>query len=88
MKKTLIPALVTGILGFVGGTNFGCTSPNAIDASVLQPVTDPVIDRHDSYVNDDPNLSDADRELYLRSSELLRSTIREALPPVLSPEGE
>lgn len=45
----------------------------AIDGPILR-----ITERHDGYVRDDDNLSSDEKEIYLRSSELLNAIIEEA----------
>ena len=51
----------------------GMIRADAIDGPVKR-----IADRHDSYVKEDASLSDEEKSIYLRSSELLRRIIAEA----------
>lgn len=67
-----------------------CAPRNSINADTLNAVATPVLIRHDAYVLNDPNLDPVEREVYLRSSAMMRATINEALglppqEPALSP---
>jgi len=49
-----------------------------VKASVLEPVLEPVLDRHDAWVQADAVLPDVSRRTALRSSKLLRRILKEA----------
>jgi hypothetical protein len=51
----------------------GMIRADAIDGPVNH-----IADRHDAYVREDSSLSDDEKSIYLRSSELLRRIIAEA----------
>lgn len=55
-----------------------CAPKNMIDADALNGVLEPVLDRHDAYVEADGDLDPAERDTFLLSSELLRTTVDEA----------
>lgn len=52
-----------------------CGPKNTIDADAMAGVMEPVLDRHDHYVNNDPSLADVERESFLRSSTLVREMV-------------
>lgn len=58
-----------------------CSPQGTINASALQGVMEPVLDRHDAYVSADDSLLDFQKETYLRSSELIREMVRSASAP-------
>lgn len=52
------------------------TSMISVDA-----IRDPIMlvsDRHDAYVEADPDLSDSEKDIFLRTTELLRKILEEA----------
>lgn len=53
-------------------------STNMISVEALEPALSPVIQRHDAYVADDPALSEDEKEIFLRTTELLRRLLEEA----------
>lgn len=56
-----------------------CAPKQSIDANALSGVMTPVLDRHDAYVAGDDSLDATQKEIFLRSSGQLRSTVDEAL---------
>lgn len=61
----------------------GCGGKGRIDAKAVEAVATPVMDRHDAYVKtkknpDGTDMSDAEQETYLRSTELMRRAIATA----------
>lgn len=73
-NRALAAALSIGALTLVG-----CGGRGMIRASVLQGVMDPVLDRHDTYVQADGSLTPVEQETFLRSSELLRQVVDTAV---------
>lgn len=57
----------------------GCGPDQTIDAKALNGVVRPVLERHDEYVEKDSSLQQVERDTYLRSSELVRQLVDEAL---------
>jgi hypothetical protein len=57
----------------------GCAPKHAVDAEALSGPLNAVSDRHDAYVRADESLSEVERNTALRSSELLRGVVSEAL---------
>jgi len=60
-------------LGFAGCANKGMIRVGAIEPSVSL-----VAQRHDAYVINDPTLSEAEKQTYLMTTELLNKVILEA----------
>ena len=56
----------------------GCCPRGTVDADALLPAARRVVERHDRYVEADPDLSPEDRATYRRTSELLVRTLEEA----------
>lgn len=56
----------------------GCTSKGMIHVASIEGGLVKVLDRHDTYVQNDQGLSDAQRSTYLRTSQLLRKVMEEA----------
>lgn len=57
----------------------GCGSRGTIRADALDGVIQPVLDRHDAYVENDASLAPVQTEAYLRSSDLIRGTVDAAM---------
>lgn len=62
----------------------GCTStpgvPNdCVSAGALAGPLDSVLRRHDTYVTNDPTLTETEKATYLRSSQLIEETVEQAL---------
>jgi hypothetical protein len=57
----------------ITGCHAGCLDPEAVG-----PAIERVSDRHDAYVEEDKALTEDERESYLLTTEILRSTVREA----------
>lgn len=53
-------------------------STNMIQVSAIANSVADISERHDAYVQADPNLSDLERDVYLRDTELLLYVIEEA----------
>lgn len=70
MKKTLVCLLALLCLG--------CTSGSAIDADLIGPTIRDVAEVHDKYVQEDPDLTEAERSIYLTNTQLLRKALEEA----------
>lgn len=77
MKAFRVLLLGAACLGLSGCGLF--TSAGKIDASVLKDPIEKVAARHDAYVQADESLSEIERRVYLRTTELLQELIREAL---------
>ncbi len=56
----------------------GC-SAGYVRADAVWPTLEPVLQRHDDYLLDDPELSELEKRIQLRSTELQRKTFRTAL---------
>lgn len=56
----------------------GCASRGQIDAEAAAGILEPVVQRHQGYVQNDPNLSDVERSTYLRSGALAQKLLDEA----------
>lgn len=68
----------TAVLGLASVCLVGCAPKASINANtVAQPMRD-VAARHDAYVNSDTSLSDLERSIYLRDTEILNTIIDEA----------
>lgn len=76
MKSTIKKALLgLVILGALAAS--GCkTSMISVDA--IKAPLERVLDRHDAYVKADKSLSDLVKQVYLKTSELLRKLLEEA----------
>jgi hypothetical protein len=85
-------AAATGVaLGKSGGTKVtgvlllavlalplaGCQT-GMVRVDAIEPALTSVMERHDTYVKEDPNLTDLMKEIYLRTTELLRKLLEEA----------
>ena len=70
MKHSIIVALL--------GLGIGCSTPGMIKADAIAGSVHDVCERHDAYVNADPTLTPAQKQLRLRSSSLLVQTVDEA----------
>jgi hypothetical protein len=57
----------------------GCVAPGQIAAGDIQDAVHIVSDRHDTYVQSDTTLTEVQSETYLRSTELLRLIVDEAV---------
>jgi bifunctional pyridoxal-dependent enzyme with beta-cystathionase and maltose regulon repressor activities len=57
----------------------GCVGKGQIAAVDVQEVVQLVCDRHDVYVASDSSLVEIQRDVYLRSTELLRAIVRTAI---------
>ena len=55
------------------------SSAGKVEAAALEGPVTKVTERHDTYVAEDANLSDLEKRTYLRSSELLRKVVEEAM---------
>ena len=66
-------ALILLLLTFVSGCCPGMVRVEAIDGTV-----DSITERHDAYVEADTTLTDEQKEVYLRSTELLQKLLKEA----------
>lgn len=63
-----------------------CQCPSTmVDATKLEPVVAKVLDRHDAYVAADQTLDELSKRTFLRSSELTRSILAEALGTATRP---
>ena len=56
-----------------------CAPRKVINAEAISGPLSTVLDRHDAYVSADGNLLPVERETFLRSSDLIRATLQEAL---------
>ena len=56
-----------------------------VDATRLEPVVAKVLARHDAYVSADNSLDELSKRTFLRSSELTRSILAEALGTATRP---
>lgn len=56
----------------------GCCGAGAVRAEAIAPAVEKVSARHDAYVKADASLSEVDRRIFLRSTELLRKVLAEA----------
>lgn len=75
MKKRLITfAVVAACVALAG-----CGPKKTIDAEAMDGVARPVLERHDQYVRDDNTLEQVEKDTFLRSSELVRQLLDEAL---------
>lgn len=72
MKRFKTLSLLVSML-FLASCQTGMIRADAIDGPVNR-----IADRHDAYVKEDNSLSNEERAIYLRSSELLRRVIAEA----------
>lgn len=70
MKRFLALVFAASMLA---SCQMGMIRADAIDGPVNR-----IADRHDAYVQEDASLSDEEKSIYLRSSELLRRIIAEA----------
>ena len=70
MKRFLALVFAASMLA---SCQMGMIRADAIDGPVNR-----IADRHDAYVKKDASLSDEEKSIYLRSSELLRRIIAEA----------
>ncbi len=59
----------------------GCSSKGMISAENTWPAVEIVLDRHDAYVNADPNLDAPKRASELRTSAMIRQAYVEAQKP-------
>lgn len=75
MKRRLLT--ITAVAVCV--TLVGCGPKKTIDAEAMNGVARPVLERHDSYVRDDASLEQVEKDTFLRSSELVRQLLDEAL---------
>lgn len=73
-RKILMTAALTATSFLVA-----CAPTRQVDAEALSGVVDPVLARHDAYVNADETLTDTAQETYLRSSAQIRAVLNEAL---------
>ncbi len=71
-KRALFAALATVFVALAA------CSTNMIAVEAIEDPTLKVSARHDAYVAADPDLLDLEREIYLRTTELLRRVIEEA----------
>lgn len=55
-----------------------CCPPKVINVDAIDDLTYNVTERHDTYVQDDPALTEAQKQTYLDSSALLRKVVEEA----------
>ena len=70
MKRFLALVFAASMLA---SCQMGMIRADAIDGPVNR-----ISDRHDAYVKEDDSLSDEEKSIYLRSSELLRRIVAEA----------
>ena len=78
--KNRLNMLIACLLSIATLALGACSGPkSSVDARAMSNVATPVMDRHDAYVNADESLSEVERSTYLRSTELMRSTLEEAL---------
>lgn len=87
----LLSASVGVALGKSGGTKVtgvlllavlalplaGCQT-GMVRVDAIEPALTSVMERHDTYVKEDPNLTELAKEIYLRTTELLRKLLEEA----------
>jgi hypothetical protein len=59
----------------------GCTGPGVIQAQAIDGSVRRVADRHDEYVQRDQFMSELERRIALRDTELLRKVLDEAKVP-------
>jgi hypothetical protein len=55
----------------------GC-HPGMVRVDAIEPALTGVMERHDTYVKEDPKLSELAKEIYLKTTELLRKLLEEA----------
>lgn len=65
-------------LVFAASMLASCQTTGMIRADAIDGPANRIADRHDAYVKEDSSLSNEERAIYLRSSELLRRIIAEA----------
>ncbi|RLA78085.1 MAG: hypothetical protein DRG33_06010 [Deltaproteobacteria bacterium] len=63
---------------FLGALSFSGCKTDMISVKAIQSPLIKVLDRHDAYVKADKTLSDLVRQVYLKTSELLRKLLKEA----------
>lgn len=73
IQRTVVSASVLAILVGLSSCKTNMIRVDAIDGPVQR-----ITERHDDYIRDDENLSSDEKEIYLRSSELLNRVIEEA----------
>ncbi len=73
MRKRIIIELILLVLTLI--SMVGCAGRGMISVDRLRPVIEPVMQRHDTYVQIDPDLSIQDRADFLRSTELLHEVL-------------
>lgn len=71
MRKRILGAVLP--LFLLMSCQTGMIRADSIDGAVNR-----VADRHDAYVRDDDSLSDDEKSIYLRTTELLRRLLAEA----------
>lgn len=67
--------IVTALMVLTSGALVGCGGRGQINANAFGGVLDPVLDRHDAYVEGDANATQLEKDTWLRSSQMLRSTV-------------
>lgn len=82
-KTILICGASLALLGAVG-----CSERGTIRAAAIDGVMQPVLDRHDAYVENDDSLAPVQTETYLRSSAQLRGAIDDAMGRTADAEGD
>lgn len=77
-----VKMLAVAVLCIAGVAMSGCAR-GMVRAKPLQDNIQPVLERHDKYVENDNDLSPTERRTYLRTTKLIRETLSEALrePP-------
>lgn len=83
LRDMITAAMVLLVAIFIPLSIGGC-SKGMIRADAVSPLTEDVTIRHDKLLRGElkpESISDADKATYLRSSELLRKTIKEARAP-------
>lgn len=71
----IAPVFLAGVLAF---SAFSCAPARHISVDAVEPALIEVLDRHDTYVNADESLPEFIKNLYLRTTELLRKLLEEA----------
>jgi len=59
----------------------GCSAQGTLNANNIKPAVDLVVERHNAYVNADASLSDADKQKFKATANLLSEVVHNAAQP-------
>lgn len=69
------PVLLAGILAFGA---MSCSAPRTVSVDAIEPGLELIMQRHDEYVKADQSLDEFLKDVYLRSTKLIRLLLEEA----------